>query len=136
VTGCPPPAGWPWPGDTELAIARKIAIAYREHLRAMARDRCDALDDVMRHYGQTWMLAKPVLYDDTDQVTTAQAAELVSRRPQIIRKWATTPHPTRPGEMLLPRFGWDGRSRTYLAGDVRAAAAWVTTHTTYRPHPG
>jgi hypothetical protein len=120
---------WPYPGDTQLDIARRIAGVYREHLHTANRAVCDALDAAMRAYGQLWMFPQPVLVDDTDAITTAQAAALVSRSQAAIRRWAATAHPTIPGRALLPRFGWDGKSRTYLAGEVRAAAYLVATRT-------
>lgn len=42
--------------------------------------------------------------------------------PNVTGGWACMRHPEKPEEILLPRFGWRGRSRTYLVGAVRAAA--------------
>jgi hypothetical protein len=125
--------GWPRPGDTELSIARTVAVAYRNHLHTANPQVCDRLDLVMRDYGQTWVFPRPAEYEDTDAVTTAVAAELVSRSPSVVRRWAVTEYPPGSGGMLLPRFGWDGPSRTYLVGDVRRAAHISDTRTTYRP---
>lgn len=122
---------WPWGPETELQKARRIAIAYRNHFHTANPTVCDIIDTAMAEHGQTWLLPRPVLYDDTDAVTTAAAAELVGRPVSVIRRWAATAHPERDGQ-LLPHFGWDGPSRTYLVGDVRAAAAISTARLTYR----
>jgi hypothetical protein len=118
---------WPWGVETELQKARRVAVAYRQHLRAANPTICDALDATLLDLGQVWIVPRPVVWDDTDAITTGEAAELVGKTPADIRRWAS--------DGLLPRFGQDGRSRTYLAGDVRAAAHTVTSRLTYRPHP-
>jgi hypothetical protein len=115
-------AVWPWPGDSELARARKIAQAYREHLKLANPIVCRTLDEVMLAYGQTWVAPDEMGYDDGSAITTAQAALLVSVRVETIRQWACTPDPTDPTRMLLPRFRWDGRQRTYLVVNVKRAA--------------
>jgi hypothetical protein len=125
---------WPWPGDSPLRIARKIANVYREHLRLNSRPLCDAVDDTMVAYGQLWIVPQVEHLDPTADVTTAEAAVLASVNPPTIHQWACTPHP-RPehqGHMLLPRFGWrpspqGGRERTYLAVHVLAAAEIART---------
>lgn len=66
---------WPYPGDSPLAIARKVAIAYRTHLRSIAPHLCDQLDDTMRTYGQTWVVPTLVTVPDDATLTAAQAAE-------------------------------------------------------------
>lgn len=117
-------AGWPWPADTELTRARKAAQMYRHHLGAWSREIRDQLDAVMLEYGQSWVLDLEVTTepDGLEALTTSRAAALVHVPPHRIRAWATEPHPHRPGERLLPRFGREGRETTYLARDVVAAA--------------
>lgn len=125
--------GWPWPGDTELVRARKVAIAYREHLRTANPQVCAALDEAMRAYGQFWLLPRQETYEPTQAITADLAAELVSRSEAMIRRWACTPHPDLPGRMLLPRFGWDGPRRTFLVADVLEAARVANGRLRYRP---
>lgn len=115
-------AAWPFPGDTEAQRARTIAQAYRRELYTAAPELCRVLDERMRIFGQLWILGEELDAPDDRAVTTAEAAILVSVRPETIRQWACTHHPDNPARMVLPRFGYDGRLRTYLAGDVRAAA--------------
>ncbi|GAA0528646.1 hypothetical protein GCM10010172_06550 [Paractinoplanes ferrugineus] len=114
---------WPWPVDTPLDRARRIAGLYRARLNLAAPDNCAEADQLMRDYGETWMLDKPDIIDPDTALTTAQAAELVNVPVARIRKWAGLNHPEKPGEPLLPRFKMRGRDRTYLAEHVLAAAA-------------
>jgi hypothetical protein len=116
---------WPFAGDTALDRARKVAQMYRARLRALNLDACNEADTTAIQFGETWVTPQLVTIDDTDTVTTAEAADLVNVSEDVIRQWACTEHPERPGEMLLPRFGWRGRARTYLARQVREAAAAV-----------
>ena len=120
------PAGprWPWPGDNAVARARKVAQAYRQALGLQNRALRDELDETMREYGETWVGEQEISYagDGMDALTTAQAAELAHVPAYEIQRWAGMPHPDIPGRQLLPRFGKSGRSCTYLARDVVAAA--------------
>lgn len=116
---------WPYNGDNATDRARKIALMYRAHLNAENPDLCSQADRTAINYGETWVTPQLATFDDTDEVTTSEAAELVNVTEHTIRDWACTPHPERPDVMLLPRFGWRGRSRTYLAGKVREAAGVV-----------
>jgi hypothetical protein len=116
---------WPYPLDTALERARKVAGMYRARLRALDVDACDILDDTAASFGEDWMLEKPDVVDPDQELTTAKAAELVRVHPDTIRKWACAPHPTDRDKPLLPRFKKRGRERTYLAGQVLAAAALV-----------
>jgi hypothetical protein len=115
-------SAWPWPADSALARARRIAIAYRTHLHTANPTVCDALDETMRSYGQLWVVPRLAVYDPEDAITADLAGELVSRPEGAIRRWACTPHPQDATRMMLPRFGWDGPRRTYLVADVLAAA--------------
>jgi hypothetical protein len=114
---------WPYPHDTLLTIARKVAIAYRTHLHTANPKVCEAVDDAMRGFGQLWVVPTPVLDDGLSEVTTKEAAELVGVGVATIRQWACTPHPADQARMLLPRFKMRGRERTYLTQDVIDAKA-------------
>jgi hypothetical protein len=116
---------WPYPLDTDLDKAHKIANMYRSRLRALDLDACNLLDDTVTAFGETWMLDKPEIVDPDREVTTRQAADLAQVHPDTIRKWACLRHPEDPTRELLPRFKMRGRERTYLAGKVLEAAAAV-----------
>lgn len=128
---------WPWPGDTALTIARRVAVAYRTHLHAANPAVCDALDAAMRDYGQHWVLPTPVVDGDgMGAVTTREAAARAGVSVDVIRQWACTPHPDDPTRALLPRFRRAGRERTYLIADVDTAAALVATRRAARRRAG
>jgi hypothetical protein len=114
---------WPWPVDTPLDKARKVASMYRRHLLTAAPAVCASVDDTAREFGETWMLDKADLIDGKSQLTTAEAAELVGVTVKRIREWAMATHPEDRSRPLLPRFKMRGRERTYLAENVLAAAA-------------
>jgi hypothetical protein len=114
---------WPWPIDTPLDRARKVAVMYRRHLRTAAPGVCASVDDTARQFGETWMLEKEDIVEPGQELTTAQAAELVRVPIRRIREWSCTTHPEDRTKPLLPRFKMRGRERTYLAEDVLAAAA-------------
>ncbi|WP_250029767.1 hypothetical protein [Paractinoplanes maris] len=125
-------SAWPNPVDTALDRARRVAGMYRAHLRMLDLDACNRLDDTVAAFGETWMLDKPDIVDPDREVTTAEAAELVKTTPKRIREWACQLHPDKPDEPLLPRFKMRGRERTYLAGHVLAAAAWMRQRSSLR----
>jgi hypothetical protein len=114
---------WPWPVDTPLDRARKVAGMYRARLKALAPAACTETDEVAASFGETWMLDKPDIVDPDTEVTTAEAADLAQVPVKRIREWACATHPEHPGQPLLPRFKMRGRERTYLAQHVLAAAA-------------
>jgi hypothetical protein len=116
---------WPNPADTPLDRARRIAGMYRARLGALdaaARDECD---HTAASFGEDWMLEKPDIIDPDRELTAAEAAELVHARPNTIHHWARLNHPDGTGRPLLPRFGWRGRERTFIAGKVLEAASLI-----------
>jgi hypothetical protein len=117
---------WPNPLDTPLDRARRIAGMYRSRLRALDTSACDILDDTAASFGETWMLEREETIGDDQDLTTTEAAQLACVSEDTIRKWACTNHPEDDTRKLLPRFGWRGRKRTYIAGKVREAAALAT----------
>lgn len=70
-----PPGQWPFPGDTPLVRARKIAHMYRAALGAanpQMRDQCDA---TAVGYGETWAVPRLLTASDDDLLPPAQAAD-------------------------------------------------------------
>lgn len=122
-------SAWPNPADTALDRARKIAQMYRAHLQREAPVLAGQVDALCVGYGEDWMVEKPDIVDGDAELTTTQAAELARVPPERITKWACTPHPEKPGQMLLPRFKKRGRERTYLAIHVLAAASCMRRRT-------
>ena len=113
---------WPWPLDSPLDQARKIAGMYRQHLLTANPQLCAHVDDTTRAFGQTWLLERPDIIDPTTEWTTTEAAHIVGVPVRRIREWAQATHPEDRTRPLLPRFAMRGRERTYLAADVLAAA--------------
>ena len=76
---------WPWPGDTPLERARRIANS----LLALLPDPDERAGyiAIARRFGETWLGESLVLHDDTDIVTTAEAADIAYVRPGTIRRW-------------------------------------------------
>lgn len=103
------------PGSTATERARAIANYL---LDLLPRD--TAHDAVQRAHavGEKWLGEHPLTFECTDEVTTDEAAVLAGVTVDVIRQWALTPE-------LLPRAGWRGRQRTYLAGHVLTAAATI-----------
>jgi hypothetical protein len=66
---------WPWPGDSPLARARKVAVGYRTRLQTADPASCDELDAKVHDWGETWALPKLITVDDESVLTAAQAAE-------------------------------------------------------------
>lgn len=112
---------WPFPNDTVLERARRVAQAYREHLNTVAPELCGTVDKTMLAFGQTWVLPMEDNYKSGDAISTSEAAELVGVSRNVIRQWACMKHrfEDRP---LLPRLRRRGREMTYLVDSVREAA--------------
>jgi hypothetical protein len=78
---------WPHPGDTLLQRARRIAAAYRQHLRVANPDVCAALDDMARSFGEDWVCEQLVTTPEDAMLTTADAAELAGVDQDTIHSW-------------------------------------------------
>ena len=121
----PAAGGWPWPGENAVARARRITQSYRQALSLNNRRLRDELDAGFVELGETWVLGEQeITYngDGMDALTTAEAAEVAHVPTYEINRWACMEWPGEPGRPLLPRFKPRGRTMTYLAGDVVAAA--------------
>lgn len=101
-------AAWPWPGDTALDRARRIANSL---LALLPVDDRPLLVTQAHAFGETWLGESLLRWTPDDIVTTAEAAELVHMKPSTIRKWHS--------DGSLPNRG---RGR-YRVGDVLDCAA-------------
>lgn len=75
---------WPWPGDTILERARRIANSLLTLLPADEQPVWMARAHVL---GETWLGANLVRFTTDDIITTTEAAALVHVGPSTIRKW-------------------------------------------------
>ena len=64
---------WPWPADSPLDRARRVARSYRELLLAQLPDACRALDEEMIRRGQGWVLPQVDPYDPSELLTADEA---------------------------------------------------------------
>ena len=115
---------WPWPADTELERARRVARQYREALQHVAPNLARHLDDICTRCGQRWIAAAPVVLDPDELLTTGEVAELRQVRPRTVTKWRLELNPPLPTistpDGLRVRVGdleaWEaGRQRARLA---------------------
>lgn len=78
---------WPFPEDSSIERARKVAIAYRTALLDALPDQCAILDERMRYFNQTWVLGHADLWDDNDLISGKEAAGLLSVTPGAVRHY-------------------------------------------------
>lgn len=107
---------WPFPGDSELARARRVAREYRQQLHTVNPSVCLAVDRKMAEYGETWVLPRLVVHDLDDWLTVAQACDLAAVKPATLRQWRARGRLT--GRTV------DGRWE-YLAREVLAVVSSV-----------
>ncbi len=100
---------WPWPGDTPVERARRIANSLLALLPAEDRPVWVAR---AHSVGEKWLGESLVRWTANDIVSPAEAARLVHRTPADLRKWI--------------QMGVLARNGTgYRVGDVLDAAAEV-----------
>jgi|GEM_PF-4083834 len=111
--------GWPWPGDTPLDRARRVAQSYRLALRNVAENACEDLDaQIIDDWGQTWL--RPTLVetmDLDDWVTVDVAAQHVGLTGYAVYSWIYR-------EKLISRTGNDKRVRVKLRDAIDQAAIY------------
>ena len=66
---------WPFPGDTPLVRARKVAQMYRARLRALSTDACDDADNAAVGFGETWVVPRVLTVNEDDWLSPADAAD-------------------------------------------------------------
>lgn len=99
-----PRGQWPYPGDSPLARARRIAQAYRARLDDVAPDYVADLDQRFVDWGETWIVPRLAIFDLDDWLTPGQAAELGGVDTATVRMW---------------------RARGRLRGHRDAAGHWI-----------
>jgi hypothetical protein len=96
---------WPFPADTPLERARRIAQSYRAALLAIAPEHCHRLDEKAVDLGQGWV--RPMESDvvDLDEALTAeQIGQLLSVAPRTVRMWGYRGHIERLDDDGRPRY--------------------------------
>lgn len=103
------PDPWPWPADTQLERARRVALEYRDVLHRLAPALVARLDEAMTERGQGWVDARPIAHDPDDLLTVAEVAEFSQVEPRTVTAWRlerTPPLPSkRTPDGIRIRFG-------------------------------
>lgn len=81
------PDAWPWPADTTLDRARRVAQAYRQALLKATPDECARLDAQMAAVGQAWVLPAANTHEPMDLLTADLAAEEMRVARRTIYAW-------------------------------------------------
>jgi hypothetical protein len=103
---------WPFPGDTEVDKARRVAHDYRRELARFAPDLCDRLDEAFHRLGQHWVAPVRAALDLNAQLRAAHLAEYLAGEVTAnrISQWGTRGHINRYTDR-------DGHT-VYRVGDV------------------
>jgi hypothetical protein len=104
---------YPFPGDSPVVRARRIANAYRHDLQKADPDACARRDAQILGWGERWVVPEAVIYKDDDWITAAQAADLACVSADTIGQLR------RRGRLMGVRRA-DGKGYEYLAGDIYA----------------
>ncbi|AEA27897.1 hypothetical protein Psed_5770 [Pseudonocardia dioxanivorans CB1190] len=100
---------WPWPADTQLDRARRVARDYREALAQVAPTLAARLDDITARRGQGWIAARPVAHDPDDLLTVEEVAEFCQVAVRTVTTWRLERTPPLPGKRTADgiriRFG-------------------------------
>jgi hypothetical protein len=110
-TTMPSQARYPFPGDSPVVRARRIANAYRHDLQAADPDACARRDAQIVGWGERWAVPEAVIYKDDDWITAAQAADLASVAADTIGQ-------LRRRGRLKGRPRTDGKGYEYQARDI------------------
>lgn len=68
---------WPFPGDSALARARRIALAYRAALQDLDLGKSHDMDHLFRRWGETWTAPRLIVWNDDDELRAEDAAEVL-----------------------------------------------------------
>lgn len=71
------PGRWPFPGDSPLVRARKVAQMYRAALGAANRDMQRQCDDTAASFGETWVVPRVLTATDDGVLGPADAADFL-----------------------------------------------------------
>lgn len=101
---------WPYPGDSPIARARRVAHAYRARLQAVDEGQANALDRLFTDMGELWVAPRVITVQPDEWLTPDQAADLGGVAPATLRAWRSR------GRLAGTRNA-DGQWR-YRAGDI------------------
>lgn len=87
-----PTPQWPFPEDSAVERARKVAIAYRTTLHELQPEACAKLDERMRYFNQSWVAGFADQWDENDLIPGREVAELLSVTPGAVRHYRLRGH--------------------------------------------
>lgn len=76
---------WPFPGDSPLARARRIAQMYRQALNTANPQLCNDVDETACSFGETWAVPRLVIHRDDDLLRPIHAADFLCISPDALR---------------------------------------------------
>lgn len=103
---------WPFPGDTEVDKARRVARDYRGALARHAPEVCAQLDSAARRLGQNWVAPSRADLDLNAELAPARLAEYLAGEVTAnqISQWGSR-------NKIRRRTDRDGHT-VYRVGDV------------------
>lgn len=81
------PPAWPWPADTPLDRARRVAQFYRDALRRADIDAADTIDEWAAARGQGWVVGSTWVYDEEELLTLDEVADLAHVQVTTVYHW-------------------------------------------------
>jgi hypothetical protein len=78
---------WPWPADSVLDRAKRVAWAYRAALAQADPARAQHIDDWAVHHGQSWIQPSEWPYGDDELLTISQVADLCHVERGTVYRW-------------------------------------------------
>lgn len=101
---------WPFPADTQLERARRVANSYRRALLSVDEKLCHTLDEQAVALGQGWVRPFETDVQDLDEALTAEhIGAILGVSPRTVRMWGYRDH--------IERIDVDGKPR-YRLRDV------------------
>jgi hypothetical protein len=78
---------WPWPADTPLDRARRVAQSYRAALEVVDGRAVARLDAWAVEHGQSWVAGGAIDYDPDELLTISEAADTAHVQVKTIYQW-------------------------------------------------
>lgn len=78
---------WPWPADSVLDRAKRVAWAYRAALAEADPVRAQRIDDWAVDHGQSWVHPTEWPYGDDELLTIGQVADLCHVERATVYRW-------------------------------------------------
>jgi len=81
------PPAWPWPADTPLDRARRVAQSYRAAAAIVDPETIAALDAWAVDHGQGWVVGHQDTYDEDELLTVSEAADWAHVQVRTVYMW-------------------------------------------------